>query len=49
MASPPLTISPALYASLPYKPEQISAVGLLGRVPNVLLVNPKAASTRWLT
>jgi tripartite-type tricarboxylate transporter receptor subunit TctC len=42
MASPPLTISPALYASLPYKPEQISAVGLLGRVPNVLLVNPKS-------
>lgn len=42
MASPPLTISPALYASLPYKPGQISAVGLLGRVPNVLLVNPKS-------
>ncbi len=42
MASPPLTISPALYASLPYKPEQIAAVGLLGRVPNVLLVNPKS-------
>lgn len=42
MASPPLTISPALYASLPYKPEQISAVGLLGRVPNVLLVSPKS-------
>jgi tripartite-type tricarboxylate transporter receptor subunit TctC len=42
MASPPLTISPALYASLPYKPEQIVPVGLLGRVPNVLLVNPKS-------
>jgi tripartite-type tricarboxylate transporter receptor subunit TctC len=42
MASPPLTISPALYASLPYKPEQILPVGLLGRVPNVLLVNPKS-------
>ena len=42
MASPPLTISPALYASLPYKPEQIMPVGLLGRVPNVLLVNPKS-------
>lgn len=42
MASPPLTISPALYASLPYKPEQIAPVGLLGRVPNVLLVNPKS-------
>jgi tripartite-type tricarboxylate transporter receptor subunit TctC len=42
MASPPLTISPALYASLPYKPEQIAPVCLLGRVPNVLLVNPKS-------
>ncbi len=40
MASPPLTISPAVYTSLPYKPEQIVAVGLLGRVPNVLVVNP---------
>lgn len=42
MASPPLTISPALYSNLPYKPEQISPVGLVGRVPNVLLVNPKS-------
>jgi len=42
MASPPLTISPALYASLPYKPEQIVPIGLIGRVPNVLLVNPKS-------
>jgi tripartite-type tricarboxylate transporter receptor subunit TctC len=42
MASPPLTISPALYATLPYKPEQIIPVGLIGRVPNVLLVNPKS-------
>ncbi|MBP8019276.1 MAG: tripartite tricarboxylate transporter substrate binding protein, partial [Hylemonella sp.] len=40
MASPPLTISPALYSKLPYRPEQIGPVGLLGRVPNVLLVNP---------
>lgn len=40
MASPPLTISPALYAKLPYKPEQIVPVGLLGCVPNVLVVNP---------
>lgn len=40
MASPPLTISPALYASLPYKPEQITPLALLGRVPNVLVVNP---------
>ena len=43
MASPPLTISPALYTSLPYKPEQIVPVALLGRVPNVLLVNPKSS------
>jgi tripartite-type tricarboxylate transporter receptor subunit TctC len=42
MASPPLTISPALYANLPYKPEQIMPIGLVGRVPNVLLVNPKS-------
>ena len=32
MASPPLTISPALYSKLPYKPEQIAPVALLGRV-----------------
>ena len=42
MASPPLTISPALYTTMPYKPEQIAPVGLIGRVPNVLLVNPKS-------
>ncbi|MEY4711920.1 MAG: hypothetical protein RIS88_1370 [Pseudomonadota bacterium] len=42
MASPPLTISPALYAKLPYRPEQIVPIGLLGRVPNVLVVNPSA-------
>jgi tripartite-type tricarboxylate transporter receptor subunit TctC len=42
MASPPLTISPALYPNMPYKPEQIAPVGLVGRVPNVLLVNPKS-------
>ena len=42
MASPPLTISPALYTTMPYKPEQIMPVGLIGRVPNVLLVNPKS-------
>jgi tripartite-type tricarboxylate transporter receptor subunit TctC len=43
MASPPLTISPALYAVMPYKPEQITPVGLIGRVPNVLLVNSKSS------
>jgi tripartite-type tricarboxylate transporter receptor subunit TctC len=42
MASPPLTISPAIYPTLPYKPEQITGLGLVGRVPNVLLVNPKS-------
>lgn len=45
MASPPLTISPALYAALPYKPEQIVPVGLIGRVPNVLLVGSKSGIT----
>jgi tripartite-type tricarboxylate transporter receptor subunit TctC len=40
MASPPLTINPALYTKLPYKPEGIVPLGLLGRVPNVLVVNP---------
>lgn len=43
MASPPLTISPALYPQLPYKPEQIVPIGIVGRVPNVLLVSPKSA------
>jgi len=43
MASPPLTISPALYTVMPYKPEQITPVGLIGRVPNVLLVNSKSS------
>ena len=42
MASPPLTINPALYKKLPYQPEQIAPIGLLGRVPNVLLVNPNS-------
>lgn len=40
MASPPLTINPALYKKLPYEPRQIAPIGLLGRVPNVLVVNP---------
>ena len=40
MASPPLTINPALYIKLPYDPKQIVPLGLLGRVPNVLVVNP---------
>ncbi len=40
MASPPLTIAPALFNNLPYRPEQIAPVALIGRVPNVLLVNP---------
>jgi tripartite-type tricarboxylate transporter receptor subunit TctC len=41
MASPPLTIGPALFgARLPYKPEALEPVALIGRVPNVLIVNP---------
>ena len=43
MASPPLTISPALYPQLPYKPEQIVPIGIVGRVPNVLLVSPRSS------
>ncbi len=42
MASPPLTISPALYDTLPYKPEHIVPLGLVGRVPNVLVVSAKS-------
>lgn len=42
MASPPLTISPALYPKLPYRPEQIVPIGIVGRVPNVLIVSNKS-------
>lgn len=42
MASPPLTINPALYPKLPYDPRAIAPLGLLGRVPNVLVVPPGA-------
>ncbi len=51
LASPPLTISPALYKSLPYKPEQIEPIALIGRVPNVLLVksSSKITSVKDLT
>ncbi len=45
MASPPLTIGPALFNKLPYRPEQIVPVALIGRVPNVLLVNPASGIT----
>jgi tripartite-type tricarboxylate transporter receptor subunit TctC len=38
MASTALTISPAIYPKLAYRPEDIEAIGLIGRVPNVLLV-----------
>jgi tripartite-type tricarboxylate transporter receptor subunit TctC len=40
IATPPLTIAPALYSKLPYESAQIAPVAFLGRVPNVLLVNP---------
>jgi len=47
MASPPLTINPALYKKLPYEPKQIVPIGLLGRVPNVMVVNAdKAAANK---
>ncbi len=46
MASPALTISPALYKNLPYQPSQLAPVALLGRVPNVLLVHPASGITR---
>ena len=39
IATPPLTIGPAIYPKLPYDPAQIAPVAFLGRVPNVLLVN----------
>jgi tripartite-type tricarboxylate transporter receptor subunit TctC len=42
MASPPLTISPALYKTLPYKPADIQPVALFGQLPNVLMVNPES-------
>jgi tripartite-type tricarboxylate transporter receptor subunit TctC len=45
MASPPLTIGPALFAQLPYRPEEIVPIALIGRVPNVLLVNPASGIT----
>jgi tripartite-type tricarboxylate transporter receptor subunit TctC len=42
MASPPLTISPALYKTLPYKPSDIQPVALFGQLPNVLMVHPES-------
>lgn len=45
MASPALTISPAVYKKLPYASAQLAPVALLGRVPNVLLVNPNSGIT----
>lgn len=40
MASPPLSISPALYDKLPYNPSSIQPIAIFGLLPNVLLVNP---------
>lgn len=40
MASPPLSISPALYKNLPYNPSNIEPIAIFGQLPNVLLVNP---------
>jgi tripartite-type tricarboxylate transporter receptor subunit TctC len=42
MASPPLTIGPAIYKSLPYSPADIQTLALFGQLPNVLLVSPDA-------
>ncbi len=42
MASPPLTIGPAIYKSLPYNPADIQTLALFGQLPNVLLVSPDA-------
>lgn len=42
MASPPLSINPALYKNLPYKPADVQTVAIFGQLPNVLLVNPEA-------
>ena len=46
MASPALTISPAIYKNLPYQPAQLAPIAVLGRVPNVLLVNPASGITK---
>ena len=42
MASPPLTISPAIYKTLPYKPADIQPVAMFGQLPNVLMVHPES-------
>ena len=42
MASPPLTISPAIYKELPYKPSDIQPVAMFGQLPNVLMVHPES-------
>ena len=42
MASAPLSISPALYKTLPYNPVSIEPIAVLGQLPNVLLVNPES-------
>lgn len=41
-ASAPLSISPALYKSLPYNPANIEPIAVLGQLPNVLMVNPES-------
>ncbi len=42
IATPPLTIAPALCTRLCYDPSRLAPVAFLGRVPNVLLVNPRS-------
>jgi tripartite-type tricarboxylate transporter receptor subunit TctC len=47
---PPLVINPFLYQKLAFDPARFVPVGIMGAVPNVLLVNPKvpAASVQEL-
>lgn len=45
IATPPLTIAPAIYPKLPYDPAQLAPVAFMGRVPNVLLVNSASGIT----
>jgi tripartite-type tricarboxylate transporter receptor subunit TctC len=46
----PVTMAPAILKSIPYKPEDLAPVGMVGETSNVLFVGPtvKAASVREL-
>ena len=47
---PPLVINPSLYPKLSFDPARFVTVGIMGAVPNVLLINPRvpAASVQEL-